>query len=209
MPIIGTLPNTISNGQAVDATPVMADFNFIVNQVNANAVQVGTLAAPSGTRVVFQQAAAPLGWATDASITDHTLLLTNTGGAVVTSGNAYTGMFLSAWSSDGHALSQAELASHGHTIADPGHNHSSPGHQHGTASGFNFWTATPTGGASVNLPGGANSINQETSTGAVAVTINTAFTGINSTNATGSGSAHSHTKTFNVNYAQAVVGVKT
>ena len=49
MAIIGTLPNTISNGQAVDATPVMADFNFIVNQVNANANPLGTFTAPSGT----------------------------------------------------------------------------------------------------------------------------------------------------------------
>src|ERR1700758_5483968 len=103
MAIIGTLPNTISNGQAVDATPVMADFNFIVNQVNANAVQVGTLAAPTGTRLVFQQAAAPLGWTADATITDHTLQLTAASGAINTSGNLYSGMFLNAWTSDGHA----------------------------------------------------------------------------------------------------------
>ena len=35
--IISALPNTISNGQTADATPVMADLNHIVNQVNANA----------------------------------------------------------------------------------------------------------------------------------------------------------------------------
>lgn len=35
--IIGTLPNTISNGQPIDAVPVMADFNYIVSQVNTNA----------------------------------------------------------------------------------------------------------------------------------------------------------------------------
>jgi len=39
MPIIGTLPNNIQDGQIIDAVPVMADFNFIVNQVNANAQQ--------------------------------------------------------------------------------------------------------------------------------------------------------------------------
>lgn len=42
--IVGTLPNNILNGQAVDATPVMADFNFIVNQVNANAMPLDTSA---------------------------------------------------------------------------------------------------------------------------------------------------------------------
>jgi len=34
--IIGTLPNQIVNGTLIDATPVMNDFNYIVNQVNAN-----------------------------------------------------------------------------------------------------------------------------------------------------------------------------
>lgn len=40
MAIIGTLPNIIANGQAIDAVPVMADFNWIVSQVNANAAQL-------------------------------------------------------------------------------------------------------------------------------------------------------------------------
>ena len=48
MAIIGTLPNNIQDGQLVDASPLMADFNYIVNQVNANANPVGTLTAPAG-----------------------------------------------------------------------------------------------------------------------------------------------------------------
>src|ERR1700676_531708 len=104
MPIIGTLPNNIQNGQTVDATPVMADFNFIVNQVNANGNPLGTLTAPSGTRVVFQQATAPVGWVIDLSITDHTLQLTSSVGAVITTGNNYSGLFLNQWTSDGHVL---------------------------------------------------------------------------------------------------------
>lgn len=207
MAIIGTLPNTISNGQAVDATPVMADFNFIVNQVNANANPIGTLTAPSGTRAIFQQAAAPTGWTTDTTITDHTLHLVATGGTVTTTGNGYGGMFNSQWTTDGHALSQAELATHSHGVNDPQHTHGSPGHTHNTPSGFAFWTATPTGGASTNLTGGSNAINLEAGTGATSVTINPASTGITTQN-TGSGVAHSHTKTFNVNYAQAIVAVK-
>ena len=35
--IIGTLPNNIQNGQTADAVPLMADLNWIVNQVNSNA----------------------------------------------------------------------------------------------------------------------------------------------------------------------------
>ena len=37
MPIIGTLPNTLTNGTTADATAVMSDLNFIVSEVNANA----------------------------------------------------------------------------------------------------------------------------------------------------------------------------
>jgi len=42
MAIIGALPNIISDGQVIDAVPVMADFNFIVAQVNANAQPLAT-----------------------------------------------------------------------------------------------------------------------------------------------------------------------
>lgn len=40
--IIGTLPAQIVDGQIADAAPVMANFNFIVAQVNANAAAGGT-----------------------------------------------------------------------------------------------------------------------------------------------------------------------
>lgn len=207
MPIIGTLPNTISNGQAVDATPVMADFNFIVNQVNANASPLGTLTAPSGTRMLFQQSTAPLGWVTDATLTDHTLQIATTG-IIFSAGNGYSSMFNAQWTSDGHALTTAELAVHSHSTTENPHTHTSPSHNHGTASGFNFWTATNTGGGASNFTGGANSINQEVTTGSTAVTINSATTGLTVNNA-GSGTAHTHTKTFNANFAQALVAVKS
>ena len=51
MTIINTLPYTIANGQAVDATPVMADLNQIVNNVNANAVDSASLAASGGANL--------------------------------------------------------------------------------------------------------------------------------------------------------------
>lgn len=37
MPIVNPLPNTIANGQLEDAVPVMANFNWLVSQVNGNA----------------------------------------------------------------------------------------------------------------------------------------------------------------------------
>lgn len=39
MSIINALPYNIVNGQAIDATPVMANFNEILNDVNANAAK--------------------------------------------------------------------------------------------------------------------------------------------------------------------------
>lgn len=42
--IIGALPNNIQNGTTSDATTLMADLNWIVNQVNANAAAVATVA---------------------------------------------------------------------------------------------------------------------------------------------------------------------
>ena len=56
MTIIGALPNNIANGQTMDAGPVMADFNYIVNQVNANAlgaasvqINAASISTASGT----------------------------------------------------------------------------------------------------------------------------------------------------------------
>ena len=62
MPIINTLPNTIANGQLEDAVPVMANFNWILSQVNGNACPAtsgssilkgngtgGTISAVAGT----------------------------------------------------------------------------------------------------------------------------------------------------------------
>jgi hypothetical protein len=44
MAIIGILPVTLQNGTTADATQVMSDFNFIVNQVNANALPTSFVA---------------------------------------------------------------------------------------------------------------------------------------------------------------------
>jgi hypothetical protein len=55
MPIVGALPFNIVNGQLEDATPVMANFNFLASQVNANAQPSGVLAewVPSGLTPTF------------------------------------------------------------------------------------------------------------------------------------------------------------
>lgn len=94
MSIIGTLPNNIQNGQLEDATPLMADFNFIVNQVNANACPAtsvssvlkgngsgGTIAAVSGTDYVI-----PSGTVANATNATNATILQTTNWSVFESG---------------------------------------------------------------------------------------------------------------------------
>jgi hypothetical protein len=113
-----------------------------INPTDAvNMTQLNTvLGAPSGTRVVFQQAAAPTGWTIDSSagLTDCSMRFNQ----AVTSGGITT---WSAWNYGGqfninaHVLTVAEMpshahgdAGHAHNIADGGHSHGigDPGHNH-------------------------------------------------------------------------------
>lgn len=116
MAIIGSLPNNLANGTTADASQVMADLNFIVNQVNANALPIGTLTAPTGTRMAFHQAAAPAGWVIDTSITNHTCLYGSTGGGIVNTGAGYSSFVSSGWFTDLHTLVASEIPSHTHNV---------------------------------------------------------------------------------------------
>ena len=49
--IIGTLPDTLTNGTTADASQVMANLTFIANQVNANAMPADVEALPDVTSI--------------------------------------------------------------------------------------------------------------------------------------------------------------
>jgi len=126
MSIIGTLPNNIQNGQAEDATPVMANFNFIINQVNAAATPLGTFTAPAGTRMLFNQAAPPAGWTQEvgAAFNDTSVrTVTSAGGATAGSVLWSSWNFSGTFNVNSFALSVAQLPAHSHTVTDPGHRH--------------------------------------------------------------------------------------
>jgi hypothetical protein len=201
MAIIGTLPNNIQNGQSVDANPVMADFNFIVNQVNANANPVGTLTAPSGTRTVFHQAAAPSGWVQDATITDHTIQVIGGAGGAVNGVNGYSGLFQNAWTSGGHALTVAELAVHNHV--DSGHTHTQAAHHHSMLDSSSMLTS---GSGFGNYTGGANQLGAQANTNDAVPAINSSTANIQNA---GSGNAHTHTTTFNSLSVQMIMCAKS
>jgi hypothetical protein len=196
MAIIGTLPNNIQNGQLADAVPVMADFNFIVNQVNANASPLGTLDAPSGTRLVFNQAAAPLGWTQDVSATfnDAALRFVNTAG-----GGTGGSTPLSNWISGGtfnvntFTLSVAQMPSHNHAanVTDPGHFHNITAVSPNTANSGNNVTGIPSSGGNMST---------DSATTGISVSIQS--------NGSGAGITPSYT-TPSVKYTNCIIGVKT
>lgn len=207
MAIIGTLPNNIQDGQLVDASPLMADFNYIVNQVNANANPVGTLTAPAGTTTVFYQAAAPLGWSISAGFTDHTIQVNATAGGTTGGATGYSTMFQAAWTSDGTAISVAQLPAHNHPVNDPQHTHgvNDPSHNHVTFH-------DPTSGSSTQAifggQGFSNSQAAQSSNSFTGITNLSEFTGVTVGN-TGSGATHTHTKTFNAQYAAMIMAAKS
>jgi hypothetical protein len=210
MPIIGTLPNILMNGTTADASQVMADFNYIVNQVNANGTPTGTLTAPSGTRVAFQQASPPTGWTVDSSaaFTDCSMRV-NTGTAGSTGGvtNWSTWNFGGLISLNPFALNISQIPSHSHTIPDPGHTHgtSDPGHVHAITPGSYTFQASA-GSSTVFVQSGSTN-TQPATTG---LSINAALTNITTTNPVGSGSAITPTITTpQVKYADFCIGVKS
>ena len=208
MSIIGTLPNTLTNGTTADASQVMADLNYIVNQVNANANPVGTFTAPSGTRMPFQQSSAPTGWTVDTNtaLNDCSCRITvpsnfsGTAGSVAWSQWNLGGTF----NLNSFTLSTAQLPAHSHPVVDPGHVHVDSGHSHPVPGGFY------TGAASAaNYGGGGTSFSIAPNTSTGTANIQSATTGITTSN-TGTGASITPTITTpSVKFADHVIGIKS
>ncbi|RQX81797.1 hypothetical protein DF034_17430 [Burkholderia anthina] len=209
MSIIGTLPNILTNGTTADASQVMADLNYIANQVNANATPLGTLTAPSGTRIPMNQQSAPVGWTQDTSAA-----LNDCSVRVVTTGGGGTGGVVawSTWNFGGtfnvtpFTLSIAQLPPHSHV--DTGHTHglTDNGHAHGPGSGTAFYTNAAGPG---NFGGGGTAINtvNTTATAATGVSVNA---GVANLQNTGSGANISPTFTTpQMKYTDLIIAVKS
>ncbi len=131
-------PSKLIKGSEVDD-----DFDAIVTAVGSKANKavpssagnVATLTAtgdlqdggvggfPSGTKMVFYQTAAPTGWTrvTTASLNDHALrVVTSSSWSDGTHGaTAFTSVFGSSISTQGHALTVSELPAHTHSYNYP------------------------------------------------------------------------------------------
>lgn len=75
--IVGALPNIIADGQTIDATPVMADLQWIVSQVNAN---VPPLITTGASPVIFVPASGVGGTANAITLTPTTPIATYAAG---------------------------------------------------------------------------------------------------------------------------------
>ena len=156
-----------------------------VTQADLNAVT--TPAFPSGTRMLFQQTAAPTGWTKDTSHNDKALRVVS--GTVGSGGTvAFTTAFASqsvsgsisntvSGSTAGHTLTVAEMPSHNHSITstarrDGGGN---PGgyFPHGSSFGTNTSLSTVGLTLSINNTGGGGSHSH----GAGTLAVSSAFTG--------------------------------
>lgn len=153
------------------------------------------LEAPAGTRCLFHQATPPVGWVTDATITDHALrIVTGAGGGTGGSINSSSWIGGGTFNANAFTISLAQMPSHTHTV--------NSNHVHSLSGGANFWYF---GSGSQGLgTSGVVIANLHPSTGS-------ATTGLASPTATaGSGSSVTMTYTTpNVKYAAMVVAQKS
>ena len=141
---------------------------------------------PAGTRMTFQQTAAPTGWVKDTTYNNYAMRIVS--GAAGTGGTvAFTTAFASGLSSAGHALTISEMPTHNHAVNDPGHQH------------LFFNTPSSAGGSVASGPGyGLN--NDSTSVAGTGITIQN----------NGAGDAHSHNlPSFDVQYVDFIIATKS
>lgn len=105
MNIIGTLPVTLQNGTTADASQVMSDFNFIVNQVNANGLSTAFIAP--GTLLAIQVFSVSGTYTPTANATKA--LVKAIGGGGAGGGTAVTGAGAAAAGGGGGAGAYGEL----------------------------------------------------------------------------------------------------
>ena len=132
---------------------------------------------PSGTKMVFVQNAAPVGWTFDATLNDRVLRVTSTEANGGATGGNWT---LSGMAVDGHSITVAEMAAHTHN--GDVHNHSMA-HTHAISK---------LGGSGDLGAGSVSSATPGPSQSGPSSAANTGNGGGGITSSVGSGNAHTH-----------------
>lgn len=179
----------------------------ILDDANAATARVTLGAEPafaSGTRMVFQQTAAPTGYTkvTDAAYNDAALRfvtgsVTPTGGA-----DAFSTHFGTGKATDSHVLATSEIPSHTHaagTYAAASHAHTTAGRSGGGTLGSNDAFAHSVGDFGRPTTGGDFTVPTSNVAPAVSGT----------SSATGSGGGHTHTlSNFNIKFVDSIIAAK-
>ena len=174
-------------------------------------------AFPSGTKMLFQQTAAPTGWTKDTTHDNKALrVVSGTAGSGGTS--SFTSVF-SGGSVGATALTTAQIPSHTHTFSGStgnvnlSHSHgvNDPSHAHGGTYNPGFKQAS--GGSNTDVPFGTG-FNRATSGAFTGISIQNALGSHNHTvsgtiSSTGSGATHTHTLDLAVQYVDLIICTKS
>jgi hypothetical protein len=122
-------PGADGLGFATPITATEAEINFLdgvaaniqaaLDALTASATAIGgALNAPAGTRMIFFQAAAPVGWTQDVTYNDYTLrIVAGVGGGTGGTDSPFTTDLSHTHTTSGHALTEAEMPSHTHMLS--------------------------------------------------------------------------------------------
>lgn len=195
--VLGASSNLVFNTSGLDVTgyvhstgSVTADaqiintvggYKFPDNTVQTTAAQT---VIPSGTRVLFFQAAAPTGWTQYAGVSDRVLRVVSTTGAGTGGTYPFSQYFSGSGLVGSTTLTEAQMPSHTHVVNDPGHNHTYPVSGNSSIYGYQ-----PTGSGP--------SYDREVSTSTTGIYLS----------ATGGSTGHSHTIP-SLQYADVIICTK-
>lgn len=175
-----------SAAPAASVTALAAGTGISVSASTGSVTITNTQAViPSGTNMLFFQAAAPTGWTQYTAADNRALRVVSGAGGGGGGSIAFSTMFTGAYPVGSTAITEAQMPSHTHSVNDPTHAHQ--------------YTGYPSLGSGAGLSAGSNAPGQS-------VTTSYSSTGI-SINATGSSNGHAHTIP-SLQYADVIICTK-
>jgi hypothetical protein len=142
---------------------------------------------PSGTNMLFYQAAAPTGWTQLTSVNDYSVRIVSGTGGITNGGIGVSTMFSGSYSVGATAITAAQMPSHTHGVNDPGHTH----------GGMNAAAFPDTFNSTPYVPNNANFDTPYNWSAVTGISIQSA----------GGGQSHTHTIP-NLQYADVIICTK-